>query len=168
MATFVGEIRIFTGNFAPAGWAFCNGQVLPVAQYQTLFTVLGNAYGGDGIGTFALPDLRDRFPMGAGWGPGLTERVVGAAVGEEAVTLETAEMPAHVHSADPVAPVQATDASPAGNVFAAADMEQYAPPVPAAELQGLSAAGAGDAHPNVSPYLGLSFIIALQGAFPYP
>jgi microcystin-dependent protein len=168
MASFVGELRIFTGNFAPAGWAFCNGQVLPVAQYQALFAVLGNMYGGDGIGTFALPDLRDRFPMGAGWGPGLTERVVGEVVGEEAVALATAEMPAHVHDAEPAAPVRATDTSPAGNVFAEADVEQYGPPVQMAQMQALGAAGAAEPHPNVSPWLGLNFIIALQGAFPNP
>lgn len=97
MEPFIGEIKIFGGNFAPRGWAFCQGQLLAIAQNQALFSLLGTTYGGDGRTTFGLPDLRGRAPIGFGTGPGLSARVLGARSGQERVTLSPQEMPAHSH-----------------------------------------------------------------------
>lgn len=114
---FVGEIRMFAGDYAPEGWALCNGQLLSVSQYQTLFALLGTTYGGDGSSTFALPDMRGRLPVHFGQGTGLTPRTLGASGGSETVALSTAQMPSHGHtmqaSADP-----ASTTDPSGNVLA--------------------------------------------------
>jgi microcystin-dependent protein len=166
MDAYIGEIRIFAGNFAPGGWALCNGQLLPIAQNTALFSLLGTMYGGNGMTTFALPDLRGRFPMHAGNGPGLTPRTQGQAVGAATVTLNAAQLPPHTHQAHPTSDGTATDSHPAGNVFAAGDAEQYGNAGPAAAIPALAPAGQGLPHNNVSPYLGVNFIIALQGVFP--
>src|SRR3954451_10417902 len=94
---YVGEIRMFAGNFAPAGWMFCEGQLLPISEYDTLFNLIGTTYGGDGQNTFALPDLRGRAPLNQGQGPGLTNRVIGEISGSESVTLISTQMPQHIH-----------------------------------------------------------------------
>ena len=142
---FVAEIRLFAGNFAPTGWAFCNGQLLPISQNTALFSLLGTTYGGDGRSTFALPDLQDRVPIHTGSsqpGPGLSVRDLGEQGGASTVTLLPSEMPLHGHPA-------------AGNLPAAG---------------GRYAAGPGPSsnqpHNNRPPYLGLTYIIALQGIFP--
>ncbi len=164
MDPFVGEIRIFAGNFAPRGWAFCNGQVLPIAQNTALFSLLGAAYGGDGRVTFALPDLRGRAPMHWGEGPGLTPRTPGEAGGEETVTLLQTQLPAHAHAVGAVA--AAGDAkSPAGALLA--DAPVYAShPSAALAPQTIAVAGASHPHNNMMPSLPLQFIIALEGVFP--
>ena len=161
MATpFLGEVRLFSFNFPPKGWALCNGQLLPINQNQALFSLLGTKYGGNGQTTFALPDLRGRMPMhrGAGY-------VQGQAADEITHTLTMAEMPAHVH-----APVGTTDlgnrSSAAGNHPAAA-RGHYGPAGDTALHPGsISAIGGSQPHNNMPPYLVLSFAIALTGIFP--
>ena len=169
---FVAEIRIFTGNFAPTGWAQCNGQLMPISQNTALFSLLGTTYGGDGKSTFALPNLQGSAPMQAGQGPGLSLRDLGEVGGEQTVTLLQTEMPAHTHTAqgstgsDQITPVNNAWASGAklggGNL--------YVPSTPASNVQmnpfGTSIAGGSLPHNNMMPYLGLTFIIALQGIFP--
>lgn len=165
---FIAEIRIWAGNFAPRGWAFCNGQILPIAQYTALFSLIGTFYGGDGRSTFALPNLMGRVPVGAGTGPGLSPYSVGQSGGTESVTLVGQHMPSHNHAlaavqrsgdlADPSGRVLARAAS--GNTYHAVDST-----VQMAE-SALGQAGGGQAHNNVQPYLALSFIIALQGIYP--
>lgn len=149
---FVAEIRLFAGNFAPTGWAFCNGQLMSISQNTALFALIGTYYGGDGKATFALPDLRDRVPVHQGQGPGLSERHVGEAGGASRVSLTLAELPAHVHPASdlPATTNRATGAVPAAG-------GRYATAAPS---------GPTAAHNNRPPYLGLSYIIALQGIFP--
>jgi len=169
---FVGEIRIFTGSFAPKGWAFCNGQVLPIAQNTPIFSLLQTTYGGDGITTFALPDLRGRAPLHAGQGNGLTPRSLGATGGQASVALSAAQMPIHSHTAR--ARSGAGDQnSPAGNVWAAGVGRRgqafyaTAPGAsPAMSAAALGPAGGAQPHNNMPPYLTLNFIIALQGIFP--
>lgn len=150
---FVGEIRMFAGSFAPNGWAFCGGQLMAISQNTALFSLLGTYYGGDGKSTFALPDLRDRVPIHQGQGPGLTQRNLGEQGGSPTVTLSGAELPTHAH---PVSTAAATTNQAAGGV-------------PAAGGHYVGVGTPGNAplpHDNRSPYLGLSFIIALQGVFP--
>jgi microcystin-dependent protein len=167
---YVGEIRLFGGNFPPAGWALCDGSLLPIAENETLFQLIGTTYGGDGQSTFALPDLRGRIPIHVGAGPGLTSRVLGEIDGQEAVTLTPAELPAHAHawqatgaSADPAAgPVGALLADASAPIYAAAGADL------ALDLQSVGAAGASQAHENMAPFLCVTFIIALYGIFPSP
>jgi microcystin-dependent protein len=160
---FLGEIKMFGGNFAPNGWAMCNGQLLPIVQNSALFSLLGTTYGGDGIQTFALPDLRGRVPLHFGQGPGLSNYSLGDRSGEETVTLNTNQIPAHQHAQPATAAEEGTNrpgsAVPAkGGVYAAAtDGTTMAPTTPA---------GGSQPHDNRQPYLGLNFIIALQGIYP--
>jgi microcystin-dependent protein len=164
MDPFVGEIRIFAGNFAPRGWALCNGQLLSIAQHTALFSLLGTTYGGDGRVAFALPDLQGRAPMHWGEGPGLTSRTLGEADGSESVTLSQTQLPAHTHAVGAVA--AAGDAkSPAGAVLADAPVYASHPSTMLAP-QTVAPAGASQAHNNMMPSLALQFIIALEGIFP--
>lgn len=169
---FIGEIRMFAGNFAPKGWALCNGQLLPISQNTALFSLLGTMYGGDGKTNFALPDLRGRAPMQQGAGPGLTSRPQGQAGGSTTVTLLTTEMPAHTHVA------QGSDGSASasganGNVWAKPMVGRTpqpfyssAAPNVAMSPAALGVAGGSVPHNNMQPYLGVNYIIALQGYFP--
>jgi len=169
---FVAEIRIFAGNFAPTGWALCNGQLMPISQNTALFSLLGTTYGGDGKSTFALPNLQGSAPMQAGQGPGLTLRSLGEVGGEQSVTLLQTEMPAHSHG------VQAATSGgglpgPANNVWASGlrgHPGAYANSSPATNVQmnpfAVSLTGGNLPHNNMPPYLCLTFIIALQGVFP--
>jgi len=169
---FVGEVRLFCGNFAPSGWAFCNGQLLPISQNTALFSLLGTNYGGDGHSTFALPNLQGAFPLhaGASAGPGLSPRLTGQAGGVEAVTLTTAQLPAHGHgmAAVPGATTGTPDASVSlaptsnGSALYRAPDNVYLNTAPA----NIGPSGGGAAHGNLPPYLALNFIIALQGIFP--
>jgi microcystin-dependent protein len=158
---FLSEVRIMSFNWAPKGWAMCNGQLLPINQNQALFSLLGTTFGGDGRVNFGLPDLRSRVPIHVGNGHTLGERG-----GETAHTLTTSEMPAHPHLASGTSD-NATVDIPTGNLLASG-ANQYAPAPPTTTIDPTTLANAGgsQAHTNTQPYLVLTFCIALQGIFP--
>lgn len=166
---FIGEVRIFAGNFAPRGWAFCDGQLLPISQNTALFSILGTHYGGDGRSTFALPKLQGAMPMGAGQGPGLSDVMLGESLGSATVSLQPSQMPAHNHAvqtavaADSLGPTAQSLLAPTGDNSAAFRATGRATAMSAAAV---ASSGQGWAHNNRSPVLSLSFIIALQGVFP--
>jgi microcystin-dependent protein len=167
---FVAEIRVVGFNFAPLGWATCDGQLMPLSQNPALFSLLGTTYGGDGKSTFALPDLQGRAPMHPGQGAGLSLRDLGEEGGTETVTLLQNEMPAHTHalsanalpaSASLAAPTQGLGRSVGGSAYKAS------PPATAAmSPQAVGLTGGDSPHNNLMPYLTLNYIIALQGVFP--
>ena len=165
---FIGEIRMFAGNFAPRGWAFCDGQLLAVSQNDALFSLFGTTYGGDGRTTFGLPDLRGRIPIHAGTGPGLSSRVLGNRGGQEAVTLTPNQLPAHTHALQ-AARQPATDALPEGKVTARTDVDIYVerePPATSMNESAITRAGGSQAHPNLLPFQCVYFIVALVGIYP--
>lgn len=167
---FVGEVRIFAGNFAPVGYAFCAGQILAIAQNDVLFALIGTTYGGDGVTTFALPDLRGRVPVHQGPGPGLSSYVIGQSAGTETVMLTTTQIPAHSHGINAGAGGTKA-ASPAGAYLASGGSQHYASNRAASTgiLQGgLAANAGGQPHTNTMPYAAVSYIIALFGIFPSP
>lgn len=170
---FIGEIRMFGGNFAPRGWALCNGQLLSIAQNTALFSILGTTYGGNGQTTFALPNLQCRLPMHPGNGPGLTPKVLGEEAGTETVTLLSSNMAPHTH------PLMATNndadnAHPVGNTLAASSATQgtianYTNAAPSGQMNPGSIgpnAGGGQPVQILNPFLCVNFIIALVGIFP--
>jgi microcystin-dependent protein len=174
MDPFIGEIRLFGGNFPPRDWAMCNGQLMQIRSNTALFSLLGTMYGGDGINTFALPNLMDSVPIGMGAGPGLTPRQQGEMGGSAGVTLTQQEMPGHTHQAvgvasngDAHAPVGAvwaqynTSSRPAvhANVYGATPDVTMAPTA-------LAPTGNSQPHNNMQPYMAMNFIIALTGIFP--
>ena len=162
---FLSEIRICAFDFAPRGWAKCDGQLLPISQNQALFSLLGTTFGGDGRVNFALPDLRGRSPMHFGDGAGLSSRQLGERAGEQAHTLVAGEMPQHTHAVSVVNGPAAGAAPEAG--FLAARRGGYAAAADASLGAGaVSAAGGSQAHMNMAPFLVLNFCIALQGIFP--
>jgi len=165
---FVAEIRIFPFNFPPTGWAFCNGQLMPISQNTALFSLLGTVYGGDGKSTFALPDLQGNAPMHPGQGAGLSLRDLGEIGGVESVTLLQSEIPLHSHSVS-VSGQLGLENNPQGQKFAAGDgVNMHAPAANLGAMapSALSLAGGGLPHNNMQPYLTLNFCIALQGIFP--
>lgn len=167
---FVAEIRMFPFNFAPKGWAWCDGQLLPLSQNTALFSLLGTMYGGDGKSNFALPDLQGRAPMFYGQGPGLSLHDQGEMGGTETVTLIESEIPAHNHIMQ-VSNVAGTAATPSANALAigARGEPLYAPVSAATATMGAEAlrtAGGNQPHNNMQPYLTLYFAIALQGVYP--
>lgn len=167
---FLAEIRIFAGNFAPRGWAFCNGQLLPIAQNTALFSLIGTTYGGDGRTTTALPDLKGRAPMHPGRGPGLTARRLGERGGTETVTLTEAQMPSHQHQAE-ASDNNATFNDPGGRLIARGPTRISAFYVATGTLGDMRAGslqntGGSLAHNNVQPFLTMNFIIALVGLYP--
>ena len=170
---YIGEIMLFAGNYAPDGWAFCNGQMLPIAQNSALFSLLGTTYGGDGQVTFGLPDLRGRTPIHFGQSPGLSDRVLGERAGVEHVTLNNSQIPEHRHSLmgntggansgitnRAVLSNQEDADGSTINTFNSGD--------PNAELSALSigTSGGGQPHGNMQPYLVINYCIALQGLYP--
>jgi microcystin-dependent protein len=164
---FVAEIRMVASNFAPRGWAFCNGQLLPISQNTALFSLLGTTYGGDGKSNFALPDLQGRFPMHRGQGPGLSLRDQGESSGSAMVELTPQQIPAHTHTLK--AGTGATQTSPAGHVLGTnADAKIYGLPGSMAPMAAAAVGPAGGAQPhdNRQPYLSVTFIIAMQGIYP--
>src|SRR4051794_9759097 len=168
MDPFVAEIRIFPFNFAPKGWAFCDGQILPLSQNTALFSLLGTTYGGDGKSTFALPNLQGSAPMHPGQGPGLSLHDLGETGGSETVTLLQSEIPAHSHGTS-ASLADGTNQAPAGEKLATGiGIGQYAAPGATTQLSpnALSPAGGDQPHNNMQPYLTLNFNIALQGVFP--
>jgi microcystin-dependent protein len=166
---FVAEIRIFPFNFAPTGWAFCDGQLMPLSQNTALFSLLGTTYGGDGKSTFALPDLKGRAPMHPAQGPGLSLHDLGETGGSETVTVLQSEIPAHTHSMSGAAQDPATaklvnaqasfSLSQGGGIYQDTANTQLAP-------EAATPSGGGLPHNNLQPYLTLTFCIALQGVFP--
>lgn len=165
---FVAEIRVFPFNFAPTGWAFCNGQLMPISQNTALFSLLGTVYGGDGKSTFALPDLQGSVPMHPDQGPGLSEYFLGQTGGSENVTLLQSEIPAHTHGLMTAADDQYESNVPTGNALTRSNLNVYSNSLSITQMsfQSLSVAGGGLPHNNMMPYLTLNFCIALQGVFP--
>jgi microcystin-dependent protein len=166
---FVAEIRIFPFNFAPSGWAWCDGQLMPLSQNTALFSLLGTTYGGDGKSNFALPDLQGAAPMHPGQGPGLSLHDLGETGGSETVTLLESEIPSHSHALRANASV-GNRTAPQGNTIArVSGATPYAPAAtPDAALAGeaLAPTGGDQPHNNMQPYLTFYFNIALQGVFP--
>jgi len=159
---FIGEIRMFAGNFAPVGWAFCNGAVIPIDQNDALFNLIGTTYGGDGQTTFALPDLQSRIPVHVG--PGFA---LGQQAGVESVTLTTNQIPAHSHvpQADSSA---GTQSSPGGGVWAQSTLGQFSAAAPTLTMapSALGSSGGSQPHDNMMPFLVINFILSLFGIFP--
>jgi microcystin-dependent protein len=167
---FVAEIRIFPFNFAPTGWAFCSGQLLPISQNTALFSLLGTTYGGDGKSTFALPNLQGSVPMHPGQGSGLSLRDLGEQSGVESVTLLQSEIPVHTHGLLAQGAPADTNLPTASSFSRVIGAQPYLPPsgAPLVQMapQALTAAGGGLPHNNLMPYLVFNFCIALQGVFP--
>jgi microcystin-dependent protein len=162
---FVGEIRMFAGNFAPAGWMFCDGSQLAISEYETLFNLIGTTYGGDGQSTFNLPDLQSRIPIHQGTG-GVSTYVLAQTAGEEQVTLTTPQIPAHTHV--PLANTNSSSISPSGTFWAgSADLAQFgAPSSGQMNPQTVQNTGGSQPHDNRVPFLAINFIISLFGVFP--
>lgn len=174
MDPLLGEIRMFGGNFAPRGWALCNGQLLSIAQNTALFSILGITYGGNGQTTFALPNLQGRIPMHWGSTPGLSPHTLGEAAGTETVTLLTTQMPMHNHLLGASNATGGTD-DPTGNVMGkpldstgnpAYEYVTGSAPNVQMNVQSIQPAGGSQPHANMQPYLCVTFIIALEGVFP--
>ncbi|MEM9553805.1 MAG: tail fiber protein [Acidobacteriota bacterium] len=165
---FVGEVRMFAGNFAPRGWAFCDGQLLAVSQNDALFSLLGTIYGGDGRTTFGLPDLRGRVPIHAGSGPGLSPRRLGAKAGAENVTLTVNQLPSHTHAMQ-ASNQLANNLDPVGRALApTAFGDVYTPDLAPENMnsQSITNVGGSRSHTNLQPFLCIHFIIALFGIYP--
>ena len=165
---FIGEIKMFGGNFAPRGWALCNGQIMSISQNTALFSLLGTTYGGNGTTTFALPNLQSRVPIAFQQGPGLTDYALGEETGTESVTLLTTEMPQHNHVPQALTGPGDSD-TPQNNIWAGSSNRdlQYGDTLNTPmNNRALPLVGGGQPHSNMQPYLVINFIIALQGIFP--
>jgi microcystin-dependent protein len=165
---FLGEIRMFGGNFAPQGWALCNGQLLPISQNTALFAILGTTFGGDGRTNFALPNLQGRAPLHWGQGAGLSAYALGQSGGSENVTLSVSQMPAHNHLVGCDAGDNGSTSHPNGQLPASTGGPAiyHANPDATMHQAMIQSAGGGQPHTNIQPYLCVTFIIALQGIFP--
>lgn len=170
---FIGEIRLFGGNFAPRGFAFCQGQLLPITSNTALFSILGVTYGGDGRTTFGLPNLQDRAAMGWGHGPGLSDRRIGQAIGKTTVTLTDRQLPSHTHQmlGSSTVTTDDGDTTPAGNLLGTDEEEEaqifHAPDALVSFGVGaVSPSGGGQPHDNVQPHIAMNYIIALEGLYP--
>ncbi|MBV6441037.1 MAG: phage tail protein [Haliscomenobacteraceae bacterium CHB4] len=174
MEGYIAQILFFAGNFAPRSWAFCDGSLLPISQYQALFSLIGTIYGGDGISTFALPDLRGRVAVGAGDGPGLSDYQLGQKGGAEYTTLTVNQLPTHTHQVNiqlAVSTGNGTTDEPNGNVLAGSSANIYATATSAnGKLAGISATdtptGGNQPVSIVQPYLAMNYIICLEGIYP--
>lgn len=167
---YIGEIRMFAGNFAPNGWMFCQGQTLPIAENDALFALIGTTYGGDGEETFNLPDLASRVPIHMGTGPDGTTYQIGEHAGKEQETLTVQQIPVHTHPLT-AASVNGTAANPAGKVLAASasSLQPYVEASPnslALNPQTISPAGGSQPHENLQPFVCINYIISLFGIFP--
>jgi microcystin-dependent protein len=165
---YIGEIRIFAGNFAPAGWLFCDGQLIPISENDALYTLIGTTYGGDGQETFALPDLRGRLPVHQGIGLGNISYPLAQMDGVEEITLTVNQLPSHSHPLLASSAVN-TNTSPEGNVVSqSSQMSPYIHDTPQVdmELGAVIPAGGSQPHTNLQPYLCVNFIISLYGIFP--
>jgi microcystin-dependent protein len=157
MDDYLAEIRLFAGNFAPYNWAFCNGQLLSISDNSALFSLIGTTYGGDGITTFALPDLQSRVPICTGQGPGLSNRILGERSGNEAITLLTNQIPNHNH---PIAKTTTTGTDASSNTFV------VGAPGGTAQTSSSGNFGGTTPHSNMQPYTGLNYIICVEGIYP--
>ena len=165
---FTAEIRIFAGNFAPRGWAFCNGQLLPISQNTALFSLIGTTYGGDGRTTTALPNLKGRVPMHPGRGPGLTSRRLGQRGGSEMISLSEAQMPSHTHQAMGTNN-SANQRNPSGHTpafGAGRGTNLYKNTTSVGTFNRLQNTGGSQPHNNLQPFIAMNFIIALVGLYP--
>jgi microcystin-dependent protein len=164
---YIGEIRMVGFNFAPQGWAFCNGQTIPIAENDALFTLIGTTYGGDGQETFALPNLQSRFPIHAGQGPGLTNRTLAEVDGTESVTLTVQQIPTHTHQLFGSGNA-ATEETPQGNMTGQPVTNIYGnlPAFTEMDQNVVGSAGGSQPHENVHPFQVINFIISLYGIFP--
>lgn len=167
---FIGQIMAVGFNFAPRGWAMCDGQLLPISQNDALYALIGTTYGGDGVTTFALPDLRSRIAIHQGQGPGLTNRPIGQASGTETVTLTSNQMPSHTHPVSATA-VNADKPTPANNIWATEPTTGTffygaGPTDSTMSPQTISTAGGNQPHDNLMPYLTMTYVISLFGIFP--
>lgn len=171
MDPYIGDVRLFAGNFAPVGWVLCNGALLSISENDALFALIGTTFGGDGITNFGVPDLRGRVPVGQGTGPGLTPRTIGAQFGVESVTLLAQQMPAHNHSFN-ASTAAATAAVPTANVFAQTAGDTIYTEVPAQpNAQTMNAAsvqnsGGTQPHDNIMSTTAINYIMCVQGVFP--
>jgi microcystin-dependent protein len=167
---FIGEIRMFGGNFPPRNWAFCDGQLLAISQNTALFSLFGTTYGGDGQTTFALPDLRGRIPLHRGHGPGLANRAIGERSGTETVTLTASQLPVHTHSvlasSDPASNAIGPEGAVTGDAGARQIYAAPSSPPLAMDAGAVASAGGGQPHDNMAPYLAIQFIVALFGIYP--
>lgn len=168
---YIGEIRMFGGNFAPVGWEFCDGQLLPISENDTLFTLIGTTYGGDGQENFALPNLQSRIPLHMGTGPDGTTHQIGEMAGTEQETLTVQQIPTHSHPL--LASIaNGSQANPGGNVLAASlgNVFPYIEDPPGVNMspQAITPAGGSQPHENVQPFLCINYIISLFGIFPSP
>lgn len=166
---YVGEIRMFAGNFAPAGWMFCDGQLLPISENETLFNLIGTTYGGDGESTFALPNLQSRVPMHMGKGPDGTTYQLAEMAGTEQETLTVQQIPSHLHALLGSTTIANTQ-TPGGNVAAAGSGQIYTSNESLIQMnpQSISPAGGSQPHENCQPFLCINYIISLFGIFPSP
>jgi microcystin-dependent protein len=166
---YLGEIRMFGGNFAPAGWAFCAGQLLPISENEALFQLVGTTYGGDGESSFGVPDLRGRIPIHAGQGPGISQNYqLGETGGIESVTLTVSQIPNHTHTLIGNSDI-ATDPTPTNDLLSTSSLlTPYVGIAPDAALaaNAISTSGGSQSHDNMMPFLCVSFIISLFGVFP--
>lgn len=167
MAPYVGEIRMFAGNFAPVGWMFCNGQTLPISENEVLFQLIGTTYGGDGEETFNLPDLQGRLPMHMGTGPSGNTYQIGERAGVETVTLTVQQIPIHNHAPFAVAG-NGNQSTPQNGVWAGVATSIYTSNAPSTPMNATlgGATGGSQPHENLMPYLCVNFIISLFGVFP--
>ena len=170
---FIGEIRLFGGNFAPRGWSFCDGQLVAIQSNPALFSLLGTSYGGDGRSTFGLPNLQGRAPMGTGRGPGLSDRRLGEQTGATTETLTEQQLPSHNHPMQGSSTVATEDGQtfPTGHVLGTDEEEEAQVLYTSGARQNfattaISSFGGGQAHDNVQPHIALNYIIALEGLFP--
>lgn len=163
---FLAEIRMFAGNFAPRGWALCDGQLLPIAQNTALFSLIGTIYGGDGRTTFALPDLRARAPMHPGNGPGLTPRRLGQTLGEETVVLNVSQLPSHTHQMNVENNLGDVDTPTNHSLAPAGYQTDSTSNLVHMNTAAIADTGGGQGHDNMAPSLGINFIIAVMGLFP--
>lgn len=168
---FLGQITMFAGNYAPRNWAYCDGQILDTSQQDTLFSLIGTNYGGNGTTTFALPDMRGRVPIHQGTGPGLSQRLIGEKGGSERVTLSVNQIPFHNHPLQ-ASTQNANSNAPTGNVLAKPENENNkifdnnSNTYTTMDSDAVSFSGGSKAHSNIAPYLGVHFIIALVGIYP--
>lgn len=172
MDPYLGDIRLFAGSFAPVGWVLCDGRLLAISQNDALYAIIGTTYGGDGVNTFGVPDLRGRLPVGQGNGPGLTSRVIGQQFGVESVTLLTDQIPSHNHTLNASTAMPSTSPSPAGTVFAHSDADKIyvsSPTGPVPETLNpatVQAAGGTQPHNNIMPTTAINYIMCVAGIFP--